>query len=88
MDWLAFVAALVGVSCVKLLWDAFDALLQRRAPRLRLVGSGLLLLAMGVPALWFLPYQSRGIFFGAVTGLFIAGAIDEVRRRQRKKRAA
>jgi hypothetical protein len=88
MNWLAFGVALVGMLCVLLLWQGFDTWIQRRAPPLRLVGSGLLFLAIAIPGVWLLPNQSRGIFWGAMTGLLIGGAIDEVRRRQRRKRAA
>jgi Na+/melibiose symporter-like transporter len=88
MNWLAFAASFVGMLCVMLLWQALDTWIQWRAPRLCLVGSGLLFLVIAITGTWLLPNQSRGIFFGAVTGLMIAGAIDAVRRRELRRRAA
>ncbi len=83
MNWLAFALSLVGMLCVMLLWQVVDSWLYRRGTRLqRLVGSGLLLLAIAIPGVWLLPYQSNGVFFGALAGLVIAGAIDAVRRQR------
>ena len=88
LNWLAFAVSLVGTLCVMLLWQGFDTRIQRQAPQLRHVGSGLLFLAIAIPGIWLLPTQSQGIFFGAITGLFIAGAIDAVRRRELRKPSA
>ncbi len=88
MNWLAFVPSFVVTLCIMLLWQGFDTWTERCAPRLRLLLSGPLFLAIAIPGVWFLPNQSRGVFFGALTGLLIAGDIDVVRRRQLRKRTA
>ena len=87
MNWLAFAASLVGMLCALLLWRGIDEWIQRRAPRLRVAASGLLFLLIAAPGVWILPNQSKGIFFAAMTGLWVAVALDEVRRRKRRRRA-
>ncbi len=88
MNWLALSASLVGMLCVMLLWQGFNTWMQWLARHLRQVGSGLLALVIGIPVVWLLPNQSKGIFLGAVTGLFVASAVDAVPRRELRKRAA
>ncbi len=87
MNWLAFAASLVGTLYIMLLLQAFDTWMELHAPRRRHILSWLLFLAIAIPGVCFLPSQSQGVFFGALTGLLLAGAIDAVRRRQLRKRA-
>lgn len=89
VNWLAFGGSLLGMLCVALVWQAVDSWFSRRATRLqRLVGSGLLGLAIAIPSVWLLPSQSNGVLFGATAGLMIAGAIDVMRRERMKGRPA
>jgi Na+/melibiose symporter-like transporter len=88
MSGLGFAVSFVVTLGVMVLWKAFDSWLYRRATRQqRILGSGLLFLAVVVPGVWLLPNQSDDVFFGALAGLVTSGGIDAVRRRRLKSAA-
>jgi hypothetical protein len=79
MNWLAFAVAFAVVLCVLLAWHGFDAWTLRRAPRLRVLLSGGLLLLLALLAGWVSHDQSKSVLWGTLAACLISAVIGQVR---------